>query len=767
MKKRLAIVFLYCLTIGMAVGQKTKLTPKQKEAKNFIYDYNTGRHNVYKIDSIPKDGILINKGWRYDLSDNIAYLNKDFDDKKWKLVAIDSPMKEYSVAKKQIGWFRKKIFIDSSLVNKPYSLKILLTGAAEIYLNGKLVTKIGNISKNRKNDELLFSNASLPYNLTFNNSGEQQIAVRFLFSEKVDFANSLDMFPLSIRIQKLDGFIKEQIARSTNRMLANGIFIGLFFMTALIHFFFHRFFRRQQFNILFSISMLIFAIYFGFSSNSDSQENLEYFIFLSVSKDILFPLAHLVLLIAVYDYLQYPKRIIFWGVFLVFVSVHFAKFFLPTVRDYAGFSYLILIANYIILIVQSSKNKSQNGKVMLNAIVTFLVILCLTFVFLVVYVSLMASNLYNPQSAGYHLGSSSWFSIILVLFMAGPQLSVSAAISLSLAKEFVKTNFLLKQKLDEIEALSAEKQQLLASQNEILEHQVKERTDELHQSLEHLKATQTQLIQSEKLASLGELTAGIAHEIQNPLNFVNNFSELSFELIDEIPSPPENSGEDWIPEEIPYGGWGAFFGDLKANLQKINLHGKRASSIIKGMLEHSRTNSGTKEATDIAKLADEYLRLSFHGLRAKDKSFNANFELIADETLPKANIIPQDIGRVLLNLINNAFYAVNQQRQNLEKTTNPSNGDLYKPSVLVSIEKNKTNKAHNQVVIKISDNGSGMPEAVKAKIFQPFFTTKPTGQGTGLGLSLAYDIITKGHGGTVECESMEGNGTTFTINLPI
>ena len=750
MKKRLAIVFLYCLTIGMAVGQKTKLTPKQKEAKNFIYDYNTGRHNVYKIDSIPKDGILINKGWRYDLSDNIAYLNKDFDDKKWKLVAIDSPMKEYSVAKKQIGWFRKKIFIDSSLVNKPYSLKILLTGAAEIYLNGKLVTKIGNISKNRKNDELLFSNASLPYNLTFNNSGEQQIAVRFLFSEKVDFANSLDMFPLSIRIQKLDGFIKEQIARSTNRMLANGIFIGLFFMTALIHFFFHRFFRRQQFNILFSISMLIFAIYFGFSSNSDSQENLEYFIFLSVSKDILFPLAHLVLLIAVYDYLQYPKRIIFWGVFLVFVSVHFAKFFLPTVRDYAGFSYLILIANYIILIVQSSKNKSQNGKVMLNAIVTFLVILCLTFVFLVVYVSLMASNLYNPQSAGYHLGSSSWFSIILVLFMAGPQLSVSAAISLSLAKEFVKTNFLLKQKLDEIEALSAEKQQLLASQNEILEHQVKERTDELHQSLEHLKATQTQLIQSEKLASLGELTAGIAHEIQNPLNFVNNFAELSVELIEELKAEGLK-GDGKRDEELE------LMDDIIQNLEKINHHGKRASSIVKGMLEHSRTSTGDLQLTDINALADEYLRLSYHGLRAKDKGdattrFNADFVTNFDANLPQIKCVSQDIGRVLLNLYNNGFYEVYQK----SKLNLPN----YNPMLEVS-----TMAKGKHILIKVKDNANGIPNEIAQKIFQPFFTTKPTGQGTGLGLSLSFDII-KAHGGDIKVESQPGVGTEFIITLP-
>jgi two-component system, NtrC family, sensor kinase len=194
--------------------------------------------------------------------------------------------------------------------------------------------------------------------------------------------------------------------------------------------------------------------------------------------------------------------------------------------------------------------------------------------------------------------------------------------------------------------------------------------------------------------------------------------------------------------------------DLILNQEKINLHGKRASSIVKGMLEHSRMSTGVKELTDINKLADEYLRLSYHGLRAKDKNFNADFELITDPNLPKIEVIPQDIGRVLLNLINNAFYAVHQRKQQ------PSEG--YAPTVIVS-----TQNIDNQIAIKVKDNGMGMPESVKAKIFQPFFTTKPTGQGTGLGLSLAYDIITKGHGGAIEVESVEGEGTTFIVKLPV
>ena len=288
----------------------------------------------------------------------------------------------------------------------------------------------------------------------------------------------------------------------------------------------------------------------------------------------------------------------------------------------------------------------------------------------------------------------------------------------------------------------------LKDENIVLEEKVHQRTNELEKSLEDLKATQTQLIQKEKLASLGELTAGIAHEIQNPLNFVNNFSELSVDLTKEL-----NEELDKPDVDKPY--IKEILGDLTSNQEKINHHGKRASSIVKGMLEHSRASTGVRELTDINKLADEYLRLSYHGLRAKDKEFNADFELIVDPNLPKIEVIPQDIGRVLLNLINNAFYAVN------EKSKKNTEGVAYQPTVIFS-----TQKIDNQIIIKVKDNGTGMPESVRAKVFQPFFTTKPTGQGTGLGLSLAYDIVTKGHGGELKVESKEDEFTEFIIKLP-
>jgi signal transduction histidine kinase len=247
------------------------------------------------------------------------------------------------------------------------------------------------------------------------------------------------------------------------------------------------------------------------------------------------------------------------------------------------------------------------------------------------------------------------------------------------------------------------------------------------------------------MASLGELTAGIAHEIQNPLNFVNNFSEVNKELIDEM------------KEEIAKGNFDevkAISNDIKKNEEKISHHGKRADAIVKGMLQHSRSSSGVKEPTDINALADEYLRLAYHGLRAKDKSFNAKFETHLDKSMGQINIVAQDIGRVLVNLINNAFYAVSEKKKQTDAG--------YEPTVTV-VTKNLGNK----VEIMVKDNGAGMPPKILEKIFQPFFTTKPTGQGTGLGLSLSYDIITKGHGGEIKVNTKENEGTDFTIHIPI
>jgi signal transduction histidine kinase len=330
-------------------------------------------------------------------------------------------------------------------------------------------------------------------------------------------------------------------------------------------------------------------------------------------------------------------------------------------------------------------------------------------------------------------------------------LSNMLMLGLLVAARSQKQSLLKEQKQREEEAQAREQ---VATQNAELERMVAARTAaltqqsaELREALDELQTIQGQLIQAEKMASLGELTAGIAHEIQNPLNFVNNFAEVSSELLDELADEQTRPTPDPALEA-------ELLADLQQNLEKITHHGKRAASIVRGMLEHSRTSTGERQPTDLNALCDEYLRLAYHGLRAKDKSFNATLQTDFAPVLPLVEAVSQDLGRVLLNLFTNAFYAVRQRQL---ATAEPG----YAPTVRVS-----TARAGDEVVVRVRDNGTGIAEEVQQKIFQPFFTTKPSGEGTGLGLSLSYDLVVKGHGGTLEVDSEEGSYTEFTMRLP-
>jgi signal transduction histidine kinase len=306
----------------------------------------------------------------------------------------------------------------------------------------------------------------------------------------------------------------------------------------------------------------------------------------------------------------------------------------------------------------------------------------------------------------------------------------------------------------------------LKKRNLMLEKKVNERTNELverthelHQSLSDLKTTQDQLIQSEKMASLGELTSGIAHEIKNPLNFINNFSELNMELITEIEQEQIPGLNDNSNDELA-----SIIKTLRKNSEKINHHGKRVDDIVKSMLQHSRVGNLAKEAVNINALCEESLKLAYHGFKAKEKTFQAAFETDFDPELPMIMAIPQDLGRVLLNLINNAFYAVYEKKKKIQPvlTDGSDTESSYKPTVTVS-----TKKLDKKIAITISDNGTGISQKIISKIFQPFFTTKPTGEGTGLGLSMSYDIITKSHAGELHVKSTESKGTDFEIILPV
>jgi two-component system, NtrC family, sensor kinase len=307
-----------------------------------------------------------------------------------------------------------------------------------------------------------------------------------------------------------------------------------------------------------------------------------------------------------------------------------------------------------------------------------------------------------------------------------------------------------------LQSLHEEQKRILTEQNVVLEKKVKERTSELfqqkevlQQSLTELRLTQEQLIHREKMASLGELTAGIAHEIQNPLNFVNNFTEINEELLTEI---KELLAKEQLSEEGQLG-ISSLARDLSDNQEKILHHGKRADAIVKGMLQHSRNSSGNKEATDINALCAEYIKLSYHGIRARDKTFNVGIQTNFDETLQEINIVPQEIARVLLNLFNNAFYSVNEKKKLL--------GEEFEPVVVISTGREKEN-----IFIRVRDNGSGIPAGILEKIYHPFFTTKPAGQGTGLGLSMSYEII-RSAGGELKVDSQDGKFAEFTVFLPV
>ena len=358
----------------------------------------------------------------------------------------------------------------------------------------------------------------------------------------------------------------------------------------------------------------------------------------------------------------------------------------------------------------------------------------LFFIFASLEISYLSSG-YPPYLLGISYVSYGILVEVLIL-----------AILLAKRFEIEKTNSDRERKYAQTQLLdkTIENERIIKEQNSYLELNVKERTQELNKTIQNLKSTQAQLIQSEKMASLGELTAGIAHEIQNPLNFVNNFSEVSVELLSELKDELDKGDI----EEAK-----AISQDVIQNLQKINHHGQRASSIVKGMLGHSRASSGQKEATDVNVLADEYLRLAYHGLRAKDKFFNASLNTNFDPNIESIPMITQDIGRVFLNLFTNAFYSVSKKKK---ETT-----DLgYEPTVSIT-----TISRLDGVEIEVEDNGEGIDKAIQDKIFQPFFTTKPTGEGTGLGLSLSYDIV-KSHGGKIQIESELGQGSKFKIFLP-
>ena len=708
MNKLLLLIFLFFFST--AYGQRVRGG-----------DFNLSQLPAYVTDQ-----------WKFHAGDNPVWADTTFDDENWQHI---NPTKLQhflpQVSKAQVCWFRLKIYVDPALRSKAVALVINQPGAAEVYFNGTLIRSMGKIGSNGQTLQS-YSSDSEPLILQLTKAPKQYLTVRYSFDRSLPVAGYGGPV-IDASFHQSDSAWRQFFITMEN-YISRAWLAGCFMLLGMLQLAIYFLKRDRKIN-------LYLAIY-AFLQAATFMNALLDLIFpgdtLGFSQTIIFtvaaPLAWLLLLAMTIEIFGFKRdwrfRVSAW-LCLVTIAILFFTYNSPF-EHFALYIQNISIYLFIISICVKAVRRRQPGAWL------FLTGIVMSLIFYVLFADIIPA-LAQPLL----LREVEFVSAFLI---------PAVLLALMLAREFVQNNLYLQQKLIEVHTLSArsleqeaEKQLILSRQNEVLEQKVAERTAELNQSLSNLKSAQTQLIQSEKMASLGELTAGIAHEIQNPLNFVNNFSDVSAELVEEMQEELNKGDKE---EAI------AISEDIKQNLEKIRHHGKRADAIVKGMLEHSRSASGHKELTDINQLADEYLRLSYHGLRAKDKTFNAELITHFDAALPKVNAIPQDIGRVLLNMFNNAFYAVNQK----QKTA----GADYKPEVTVT-----TSTENGQVIIKVKDNGIGIPDAIKEKIMQPFFTTKPTGEGTGLGLSLSYDMVVKGHGGKIDLLSKEHQYTEFIITLPL
>lgn len=692
----------------------------------------------FRLDSLPADNVALDKGFRWHTGDNPAWASPTFNDHRWDTLPAFPGIKKHlaSLRRTGIGWIRVPFDIGSGVANQPLSLRMYQRGAADLYLDGKLIQQYGTISRNGRQaraysvpqDEYML----LPPMAT----GRHLLAARITYEplpwyvpKAIDQTRAVMYF----RFTKTDQLAQRLASRTFWQILNVYWVVGFFLALALIYVFFYVY-RRQRISLVFSLTMLVGAGYLTLVNWPNIVTDPTTAEWLNFIRSFLLAAYLVSLLITYHLHLQIRLNIFFWiGTVLMLSNIlqSFSTSFEPADWLFSlGITAMFITG--MTLSIRAIKAKKADGWVMLGSMI--LLIIAMT-------VQLFVNVLFPQVFATYASTSNEFTGFLFIV-------TVPLTLALLLARDNAQTNRQLAFNLAEVKQLSADKEQLLTQQKAVLERQVAERTAALQHSLDELRATQQQLVQREKMASLGELTAGIAHEIQNPLNFVNNFTEVSSELVQELTDERGRPGperDEALQDEL--------LADLTQNLEKIGHHGKRAASIVRGMLEHSRSSTGERQPTNLNALADEYLRLSYHGLRAKDKSFNATLTTQFDPTLPLVPAVGQDLSRVLLNLFNNAFYAV-QQRSQLAPPD-------YQPTIWVS-----TCSQPDKIVVEIRDNGTGIPAAILDKIFQPFFTTKPTGQGTGLGLSLSYDIIVKGHGGALRVESKEGIGTTFLLELP-
>ena len=709
---------------------------------------------VFRIDSLPAQGVLLDKGWKWHAGDNPDWAKPSVDDSTWE--SIDPTQDINSLAKIRkagLGWLRLRIQVDSSINNKIVSIVSDQSVASEFYLDGRLIGSFGQLSSNPENVEAYNPIGSNTLNQVIHfytgNSNEHLFAVRFAvepITKYRDFWGVKDSFlKISLSLSDVLGITphkenqyekKGEIDFATLDYFKSGVYLIL----SVLHLFIFFSYRKQKANLYFGffcfMSFFVFQTqgiliqYFHYTSERQFYIAIFWFLYFTT---------RLLLLTAAYTLFSYRKRYII-NILIALVLVYLTFDTINSSSPYYIGITLALLINLEIARVSVIAYKNKHDGAYLLVAGSLIYVFFNIFYF---YVNSHSSNL-----------------ILSHFFFNVSNFGIPISITLFLAREFARTTRSLAIKLLENEALFAEKQHILASQNETLEQQVNARTVELKQSLVELKTTQNQLIQKEKLASLGELTAGIAHEIQNPLNFVNNFAEVSVELAEELHQSVEEN-DVALTQSLSE--------DLRLNMQQIAQNGQRASNIVRAMLEHAQTTTGERQAIQLNTLAEEYLRLAYHGFRAKDSLFTATLHTDFQDDLPPLEGVNQDLSRVLLNLYNNAFYALKQRQaqENNNQSTTTGETAAYEPTLWVSTRLVEEQSDRRVMELRVKDNGPGIPSRIQEKVFQPFFTTKPTGQGTGLGLSLSYDIITKGHGGEMRLESQKGQGTEFVISLPI
>lgn len=690
------------------------------------------------------DGRLFFNGkWLFRAGDSTGWANPMYNDRHWATidpgVALDENPTLWQAGH---GWFRKT-FRFNRLPDKKLTLSIQQFGRSEVFLDGRRLALIKPVRYDSGGSQQIVQ--LLPIHITDTN--RHVLAIRYAFRKDPSFGAVINKEAFQLGIAFNDRAAISLLDRQQLEAGISGLMFGIFGLLSLLHFLFYRANPSQPVHRVLSATMLAFALTFVPEYADHYIGTLTLDSLNGSVEELSINAAFALLLLSVYTYLGRPPGRLFWILVTVQMTAACYDVFIAQLPQNLFWIPLAAILIEYIRVSWLAKRHHIDADARLpwNSLRVTLYAGLATIPVAIVMGILVTK---------FRMGAvQDWVMVPVLLLVIIALFSIPLGLSFSLVRDYARTYRTLQEKWQEVERLSAqallqeqEKQHLLARQNEVLEQQVADRTAELTRSLTDLRRTQQQLIQKEKMASLGELTAGIAHEIQNPLNFVNNFAEVSDELVDELRTEQHKPVRDTDLET-------ELLTDIKENLQKITQHGKRASAIVRGMLEHSRSTSGEHQLVDLNALANEYLQIAYQGFRAKDKGFVAELTTDFEADLPPIDVLPQEIGRVLLNLYTNAFYAM-REKQSIDSPN-------YQPKLML-----QTRLVNEHTQIRVVDNGMGIPERIRAKIFQPFFTTKPTGEGTGLGLSLSYDIIVKGHGGSLLVESQERKGSEFIVLLP-